>query len=85
MFGVHICNIDSMSHWICVINFYFIQQFTGKAVLVLHVITRVVLKVMSSHFLHANREQQTKESIVVDGTSCCIILECLVMSVACIT
>ena len=29
-------------------------------------------------FLHANWEQQTKESAVVDGTSCCVILECLV-------
>ena len=47
--------------------------------------TRVVPKVMSNHFLHANREQQTKESMVVDGTSCCVIVECLVTSVACIT
>ena len=47
--------------------------------------TRVVPKVMSNHFLHANREQQMKESRVVDGTSCCVILECLVTSVACIT
>ena len=46
---------------------------------------RVVLKVMSNHFLHANREQQTKESRVVDGTSCCVILECLVKSITCIT
>ena len=46
---------------------------------------RVVPKVMSNFFLHANREQQTKESMVVDGTSCCVILECLVMSIACIT
>ena len=30
------------------------------------------------HFLRANWEQQTKESAVVDGTSCCVILECLV-------
>ena len=36
-------------------------------------------------FLHANWEQQTKESAVVDGTSCCVTLECLVMSIACIT
>ena len=36
-------------------------------------------------FLHANREQQTKESMVVDGTSCCVILECLVTSIACVT
>ena len=36
-------------------------------------------------FLHANWEQQTKESAVVDGTSCCVILECLVKSIACIT
>ena len=35
--------------------------------------------------LHANWEQQTKESAVVDGTSCCVILECLVTSIACIT
>ena len=36
-------------------------------------------------FLHANWKQQTKESAVVDGTSCCVILECLVTSIACIT
>ena len=35
--------------------------------------------------LHANWEQQMKESAVVDGTSCCVILQCLVMSIACIT
>ena len=40
---------------------------------------------MSNFFLHANWEQQTKESAVVDGTSCCVILESLVTSVACIT
>ena len=47
--------------------------------------TRVVPKVMSNFFLHANWEQQTKESAVVDGTSCCVILECLVTSTAYIT
>ena len=47
--------------------------------------TRVVPKVMSNFFLHANREQQTKECMVVDGTSCCVVLECLVTSIACIT
>ena len=36
-------------------------------------------------FLHANWKQQTKDSAVVDGTSCCVILECLVTSIACIT
>ena len=36
-------------------------------------------------FWHANWEQQTKESAVVDGTSCCVILECLVTSISCIT
>ena len=36
-------------------------------------------------FFHANWEQQTKESAVVDETSCCVILECLVTSIACIT
>ena len=46
---------------------------------------RVVLKVMSNFFLHANWEQQTKESMVVDGTSCCVIPECLVTPIACIT
>jgi len=46
---------------------------------------RVVLKVMSTFFWHANWEQQTKDSKVVDGTSCCVILECLVASIACIT
>ena len=39
--------------------------------------TRVVPKVMSNFFLQANWEQQTKESMVVDGTSCCVILEFL--------
>ena len=47
--------------------------------------TRVVPKVMSNFFLHANWERQTKESEVVDGTSRCVILECLVTPVACIT
>ena len=47
--------------------------------------TRVVPKVMSNFCLHANWEQQTKDSAVVDGTSCCVILECLVTSIACIT
>ena len=36
-------------------------------------------------FLHANWEQQAKESVVVDGTSCCVILEYPVTSIACIT
>ena len=36
-------------------------------------------------FLHANWEEQTKESAVVDRTSCCVILECFVTSIACIT
>ena len=36
-------------------------------------------------FLHATWEQQTKDSAVVDGTSCCVILECLVTQIACIT
>ena len=47
--------------------------------------TRVVPKVMSNIFLHANWEKQTKESAAVDGTSCCVILDCLVTSIACIT
>ena len=47
--------------------------------------TRVVPKVMSTFFWHANWEQQTKESAMVDGTSSCVILECLVTSIACIT
>ena len=46
--------------------------------------TRIVPKVMSNFALHANWEEQTKESAVVDGTSCCVILECLVTSIACI-
>ena len=50
-----------------------------------YVYTRVVPKVMSNFFWHANWEQQAKESAVVDGTSCCVILECLVTPVACIT
>ena len=45
--------------------------------------TKVVPKAMSNvFFLHANREQQKKESMLVDGTSCCVILECLVTSIA---
>ena len=40
-------------------------------------ITRVIPKVMSNFFLRANWEQQAKESAVVDGTNCCVILECL--------
>ena len=36
-------------------------------------------------FLHADWEQQTMESAAVDGTSYCVILECLVTSIACIT
>ena len=48
-------------------------------------ITRVVPKVMSNFSLHENWEQQTKESAVVDETSCCVTLECLVTSIACIT
>ena len=51
----------------------------------LAMLREVVPKVMSNFFLHANWEQQTKESAVVDGTSCCVILECLVTSIACIT
>ena len=47
--------------------------------------TRVVPKVMSNIFLHAYWEQQTKESAVVDGTNCSVILECLVTSIARIT
>ena len=46
---------------------------------------RVVPKVMSNFSLHANWEQQAKESAVVDGTSCCVIRECLATSIACIT
>ena len=49
------------------------------------IFTRGVPKVMSNFILPVNWEQQTKESAVVDGTSCCVIHECLVMSVACIT
>ena len=36
-------------------------------------------------FLYANWVTPTKESAVVDETSCCVILECLVTSIACIT
>ena len=39
--------------------------------------TRVVPKVMSNFFLQTNWEQQTKENMVVDGTSCCVILNFL--------
>ena len=48
--------------------------------------TRAVPKVKSNFFfLHAKWEQQTKESAVVDGTSCCVVIECLVTSIGCIT
>ena len=40
---------------------------------------------MSNFFLNANWEQQTKESAVADGTSCWVILGCLVTSIDCIT
>ena len=50
-----------------------------------HCIMRDAPKVMSNVVLHANWEQQTKESAGADGTSCCVILECLVTSIACIT
>ena len=53
--------------------------------LLLLIYMRVVPKVMINFFLQANWEQQTKESMVVDGTSCCVTLECLVKSIACIT
>jgi hypothetical protein len=38
---------------------------------------------MSDFFLHANWEHQMKESTEVDGTSCCVILECLVCDGLC--
>jgi hypothetical protein len=47
--------------------------------------TRGVPKVVSNIFLHANWEQQMKESMVVDETSSFAILECLVTSKTCIT
>jgi hypothetical protein len=43
-----------------------------------------VPKVMSNFFLHATWEQQTKESMMVGGTSCCVNLQCLVTSIACL-
>jgi len=51
---------------------------------VLYYIRGSYRKSWATFFLHANQEQQT-ESMVVDGTSCCVILECLVTSIACIT
>ena len=53
--------------------------------LLTYLLTRTVPKDMSNSFLHVKWEQQTKESAVVDGTSCCVILECLVTSIVCIT
>ena len=77
------CNIKNLI-WIEKVNLHqqFCQHGTAST---LRGYTRGVPKVMSNFFLHANWEQQTKESAVVDGTSCCVILECLVMSIACIT
>ena len=46
---------------------------TGKPQVSVVKDTRVVPKVMSNYFLHAKWEQQTKESAVVDETSCCEI------------
>ena len=56
-------------------------NFTKFFIIITH-ITSVVPKDMSNFFLHANWEQQAKESAVVDGTSCCVFLECLVTSKA---
>ena len=69
-------------HWITnpIIGFILIQYGITT-----YFSTRVVPKVMSNFVFHANWEQQTKKSAVVDGTSCCVILECLVTSIACIT
>jgi hypothetical protein len=63
-----------------VMNFS-IQQIVTKWAIIM----RDVPKVMSKFFLQVNWEQQAKESRVVDGTSCCVILECLVTSIVCIT
>jgi len=73
--------MDVLLHSLIVCEF---KTHTRKKIYI-YIYTRVILKFMSNHFLHANREQQTKESMVVDGTSCCVILECLVTSIACIT
>jgi len=48
-------------------------------------VSSIYRKSWATFFLHANWEQQTKESTVINGTSCCVILECLVTSIACIT
>ena len=71
-----------------VISFFSLNYSFTKTRLISMIITshmRVVPKVMSNFYLHANWKQQTKESAVVDGTSCCVILDCLVTSIACIT
>jgi hypothetical protein len=49
------------------------------------VIRRLYQKSWATFFLHAAWEQQTKESTVVGGTSCCVNLQCLVTSIPCIT
>ena len=63
----------------------YVKYYTNWIYHKVFTVTRVVPKVMSNFISHAKCEQQTKESAVVDGTSCCVILECLVTSIACIT
>ena len=72
------------------VEWFYLVQDRGKWRALLNTATnyfnsRDVPKVMNNIFSHANLEQQTKESAVVDGNSCCVILECLVTSIACIT
>ena len=62
-----------------------VEKEHGGSRQVILVNTRDVPKVMRNFFFNANWEQQTKESAVVDGTSCCVILECVVTSIAYIT
>jgi len=48
--------------------------------------TRVAPKVISKHFFACKPGTADEgEYMLVDGTSCCVILECLVTSIACIT
>ena len=80
--GLKATIVNSVDRLVSVIELRFVRFHILRTITTT---TRDVPKVMSNFFLHANWEQQTKESAMVDGTSCCVILGCLVTSIACIT
>ena len=81
--GVHHCWLLCGLMCVCVCVCIYIYIYIYMCIFILCFVdlatqyTRVVPKVMSNFFLQANWEQQTKKSMVVDGTSCCVILEFL--------